>query len=412
MIRSSKNNIEYWKKNLIFIWVSQFLGMVAMSAVTPFLPLYIRHLGVVEPHQISTWSGLVFAGPFLVSFFITPLWGNLGDKYGRKIITLRAILGLAIAQILVGFSQDVYQLFLSRVFQGALSGFIPAALALVASNTPKEKTAYALGVLQTATASGTIFGPLIGGFLADLFGFRAVFFVVSATLFLTAIFFSIYVKEYNQVDKNAPKDSLIDNWKYVISNKIMLFTSIMIFLAALGVSIPRPIFALYFETFKINSIYFATITGIVYSIIGVTNSISPPWWGKKSILIGYKKVIIYSAIISGLMDISHFFIYNMWLLFPARALLGFGLGGLAPIMFAVMSENVPQAKKGGVLSIASSFQILGSSLGLMGGGYIAGLTNLRVPFLLSGVCYLSIMFFIIEKHKIKNVFNIFSNHHT
>ncbi|MFH0735877.1 MAG: MFS transporter [bacterium] len=392
MILSVKN-LDYWKKNLIFIWISQFFGMVAMSAVTPFLPLFIRDLGVVESHQISTWSGLVFAGPFLISFFITPLWGNLGDKYGRKIITLRAIVGLAVAQILVGLSQDVYQLFLSRVLQGALSGFVPAALALVASNTPKEKTAYALGVLQTATASGTIFGPLIGGFLADSFGFRAVFFIVSGTLFLTAVFFSIYVTEYNVVDKNAKRDSSIDNWKYVFSNKSMLYISIMIFFAALGMSIPRPIFALYFETFNINVLYFATITGCVYATIGVTNSISPPWWGKKTLLIGYKKVIIYSALISGIMYISHFFVYNMWLLFIIRAFLGFGLGGLAPILFAAMSENVPQSKKGGVLSIASSFQILGNSIGLMGGGFIAGLTDFRFPFLLAGICYLSIIGF-------------------
>lgn len=383
-----------------------------MSAVVPFLPLFIRELGVTEPHEVSTWSGLVFAGPFFVSFFITPLWGAMGDKYGRKIITLRAILGLAVAQILVGLSQDVYQLFLSRMFQGALSGFVPAALALVASNTPKEKNAYALGVLQTATASGNIFGPLIGGFLADLFGFREVFFIVAGVLFLTSLFFLIYVKEINKVDKNGKKDSIKDNLKLVFEDKKMLNISIMIFLAAFGFAIVRPIFVLYFETFDINSTYFATITGIIYAIVGVTNTFSPPWWGRMTNKIGYSKVIIYSSIITGTMYLLHYFVTSVWLLLPVRAILGIGFGGLAPIMFAMMSNNSSLEKKGGILSIGSSFQILGNSLGLISGGYLASIIGFRFPFIFTGLSYFFIIYFVMSKKDFKKRQEDFSNPHT
>lgn len=395
------NKLEYWEKNLVFIWISQFFGMAGMSAVVPFLPLFIRELGVTEPHEVSTWSGLVFAGPFFVSFFITPLWGSMGDKYGRKIITLRALLGLAVAQILVGLSQDVYQLFFSRMFQGALSGFVPAALALVAANTPKEKNAYALGILQTATASGNIFGPLIGGFLADLFGFREVFFIVAGVLFLTSIFFIIYVKEINKVDKNGKKDSIIDNLNLVFENDKMLNISIMIFFSAFGFAIVRPIFVLYFETYNISSIYFATITGVVYAIVGVTNSFSPPWWGKMTNKIGYNKVIIYSSIITGAMYLLHFFVTNAWLLIIIRAILGIGFGGLSPIMFAMLSNNSSLEKKGGILSIGSSFQILGNSLGLFLGGYLASIIGFRFPFIVTGLSYFLIIYLALKDNRPK-----------
>src|SRR3990172_4468911 len=141
--------MEIWKKNLVIIWICQFVAMIGMSAIVPFLPLFVRELGVTSLEETAYWSGLVFAGPFFISFFLIPIWGNLGDRYGRKIMTVRAVFGLAVAQ------------------------------ALVAANTPKEKTGYALGLLQSATAAGTVLGPLLGGLISELFGFRSVFFIVA-----------------------------------------------------------------------------------------------------------------------------------------------------------------------------------------------------------------------------------------
>jgi MFS transporter, DHA1 family, multidrug resistance protein len=210
----------YWKKNLIIVWVCQFLAMVGMSAVVPFLPLFVRDLGVTELNETALWSGLVFAGPFFISFFLTPVWGSMGDKYGRKIMTLRAVFGLAIAQLLIGFSQNVNHLFLLRLLQGALSGFLPAAMALIASNTPEEKTGYALGLLQSSTAAGTILGPLIGGVLSDLFGFRFVFFCVAGLLFITGILVLIFVKEERKVERKN-SFSFWENWKLLLNDKAL-----------------------------------------------------------------------------------------------------------------------------------------------------------------------------------------------
>jgi len=190
----------FWKKNLIIVWICQFFAMVGMSAVVPFLPLFVRQLGVTELKETAMWSGFVFAGPFFISFFLAPVWGSLGDKHGRKIMTLRAVFGLAIAQIIIGFSQNVTHLFLGRLLQGALSGFLPAAMALIASNTPENKTGYALGLLQSSTAAGTVLGPLIGGVISDLFGYRFVFFSVAILLFFTGILLLVFVKEENRVD--------------------------------------------------------------------------------------------------------------------------------------------------------------------------------------------------------------------
>ncbi len=289
-----------WKKNLYIMWICQFLAMVGMSSIVPFLPLFVRELGVTSIEETSKWSGLVFAGPFFVSLFLSSVWGNLGDKYGRKMMTIRATFGLAIAQILIGYSQDINQLFLARMLQGGLSGFLPAAMALIASNTPEEKTGYALGTLQSSTAAGTVLGPLFGGVISDFLSFRAVFFVVAGLLFLVGFAIIFFVKE-DKREQSKKNFTLFDNWKYVILDKKIFIPAILIMLTSLGISFVRPIFVLFVETLEINKNYLPTITGALYSIVGVFSVFSAYWWGKKVETIGLRKSIVIASIITSLM---------------------------------------------------------------------------------------------------------------
>jgi DHA1 family multidrug resistance protein-like MFS transporter len=361
--------------------------MIGMSAIVPFLPLFVRELGVTNLDETAFWSGLVFAGPFFISFFLTPVWGNLGDKYGRKMMTVRAVLGLAIAQVLVGFSQNVTQLFAARLVQGLLSGFLPAAMALVAANTPKEKTGYALGLLQSATAAGTVLGPLVGGLFSDLIGFRGVFFIVAGILIVTGIAVIIFItEEKNNNDKS--EHTFIDNWRHLLQNEKLLLPSVMIMITAFGVSFIRPTFVLYIETFSISSKFLPTITGALYSIVGVFSIISSAWWGKQVEKSGISRNIIYASVLTGVMYLAHAIVYDIYLLIPIRILLGFGYGALPPLLFTAISNNVASERKGGVLGVGSSFQILGNMIGPVLGGFSAGIIGLRFSFIVTGIFFL------------------------
>ncbi len=381
--------MDSWKRNLIVVWVCQFVAMIGMSAVVPFLPLFIRELGVTNLEETAYWSGLVFAGPFFISFFLIPVWGNLGDRYGRKIMIIRAILGLAIAQILIGFTQNVTQLFLARLVQGLLSGFLPAAMALVAANTPKEKTGYALGLLQSATAAGTVLGPLLGGFVSDILGFRSVFFLVAGLLIITGIAVVVFVtEEKSSIEKS--EHSFIDNWKYLLGNSKLLLPAIMIMLTAFGISFIRPTFVLYIETFSISSKFLPTITGALYSIVGIFSIFSAAWWGKRVENTGIAQNVIYASLLTGAMYFAHSFVYDVYLLIPVRILLGFGYGALSPLLFTAISKNISLDRMGGVLGVGSSFQILGNMIGPVLGGFSAGFLGLRIAFLITGFFFLII----------------------
>lgn len=370
------------------MWIAQFFAMVGMSAITPFLPLFIRELGVTSVDATARWSGFVFAGPFLLSFFLSPIWGNLGDHYGRKMMTLRAIFGLALAQVLTGFAQNPTQLLLARLFQGALSGFLPAAMALIASNTPITKTGYALGVLQSATAAGTVLGPFIGGVLADLIGYRSVFFLVSGLLFLTGFFIMFFIRENVKPQADVKTTSWLDNWSFILNSKYLLSIAILISLTSFGLSFIRPIFVFYIESFPLDKAYLATITGSIYGIVGIFTVFSATWWGKRTEVKGFRKNLIFAALITGLMYISHFFVYNYMFLIPIRALLGFGYGALSPLLFTLISNEASLERKGGLLGVATSFQILGNMMGPIFSGLIAASLGFRFPFFLTGSVFL------------------------
>ncbi|MBK7629604.1 MAG: MFS transporter [Ignavibacteriales bacterium] len=378
-----------WKKNLYIMWICQFLAMVGMSSIVPFLPLFVRELGVTSIEETSKWSGLVFAGPFFVSLFLSSLWGNLGDKYGRKLMTIRATFGLALAQIIIGFSGDINQLFIGRLLQGGLSGFLPAAMALIASNTPEEKTGYALGVLQSSTAAGTVLGPLFGGIISDFLSFRAVFFVVAGLLSLVGFAIIFFVKEEKR-DESKRVISIIDNWKYVLSNKKFLIPSILIMFTSLGISFVRPIFVLFVETLEINKNYLPTITGALYSIVGIFSVFSAYWWGKKSEKIGLKKSIAIASIITGIMYLLHSIIINPYYLIPVRTLLGFGYGALMPLLFTRISNQVVKERRGGVMGVGSSFQVMGNLVGPLFGGYAGAVIGFPFSFVITGAIFLVI----------------------
>jgi MFS family permease len=371
------------------MWICQFLAMVGMSSIVPFLPLFIRELGVTSIEETSKWSGLVFAGPFFVSLFLSSVWGNLGDKYGRKIMTIRATFGLAIAQVLIGFSQDINQLFLARMLQGALSGFLPAAMALIASNTPEEKTGYALGVLQSSTAAGTVLGPLLGGVIADFLSFRAVFFVVAGLLSVVGFAIIFFVKE-DKREQSKNDFTFIDNWKYVLLNKKFLIPSFLIMLTSLGISFVRPIFVLFVETLDINKNFLPTISGALYSIVGVFSIFSAYWWGKNVEKIGLAKSLFIASLVTGLMYLSHSIISNPYLLIPVRTILGFGYGAIAPLLFTRISNNVSKDRRGGVMGIGSSFQVLGNLIGPLFGGYAGAVIGFQFSFIVTGFIFLAI----------------------
>lgn len=396
--------MEAWRKNLYSIWIAQFVAMVGMSMVIPFLPFYIRELGVTNLDELEHWSGIVFSGPFILSFILTPVWGALGDRFGKKSMVLRAIFGLAISQFLIGLSANVFQLFIFRMVQGAISGFIASSLALVSAGTPKEKSGYAIGILQTSISSGMVIGPFIGGFISDLTSYRTVFFITSSLCLLSGTLVMIIVKE--PVRESLKKIySVTENFKYVFYNPQILIAMVSITLIQISITITQPVFALFVESITKGTEYISTLTGAIFGTLGIFSVISSPWWGRRIDRKSFKKNIIIAICGAGVAYCVHTIITNPYLLFPTRAFLGLCVGGIIPVLYAYINKSITDDRKGGVMGIASSFTLLGNLIGPLLCTLLVFEVPIKYIFTIAGVMLFgnALIIFYRVKEKSKNV---------
>jgi len=397
----SSTNLEtlLWKRNLIFICIAQFFAMLGMSSVIPFMPLFVKELGITSVSEANIWSGLVFAGPYFLSIITTPLWGALGDKYGRKLMIVRAVFGLFLAVMLMGFVQNVYQLLFLRIFQGAVSGMIAAALAFVSANTPTEKSGYAIGILQSSLSAGNIIGPFAGGLISDFAGIRSVFYIVSLMTFIAGVLVVIFVKEIQNPQLHSDENTIIKNLKYVYDNRGIRFILILIVLSQAGINYTNPIFPFYVESLHAPKELLSTITGSLLAVIGLMSIIFAPIWGKRGDRKDYKKTVQISSFILALAAFAHVLVNNYLYLYPIRAVAGIFFAAVLPSLYSALNRLSPHDNKGGVMGIASSANLVGTLAGYVTCGYVASAFGLKSTVIISGGLMLLVTIMIFQKRR-------------
>lgn len=388
--------LKDWKKNLYIVWIGCFLTGTGLNLIMPFLPLYVEELGIHDPDQVSLYSGVALSSTFFVSAIMAPIWGNLADRKGRRLMLLRAALGMSIAMILMGLVTNVFQFIGLRLLMGIFSGYISTANALIATQVPRHKSGYALGTLSTAAVSGVLIGPLIGGFLSDIFGVRPVFFITGTLIagsFLLTLFF---VKEnFTPVEKREVRSfrevfGALQNPKLII---ILFFTSMIIQVSNNAIS---PILTLYVRDLAGNIANIAFISGMIAAVPGVASLLAAPRLGKWGDKIGTERVLLGALIGSMLLQIPMAFAETPFQFGVLRFLLGIADGALLPAVQSLLSKNAPRDLTGRIFGYNQSFLYIGNVIGPLIGSSIAahfGYSDVFLAvavFILLNVCLVAI----------------------
>ncbi|TMG28439.1 MAG: multidrug efflux MFS transporter [Chloroflexi bacterium] len=185
-----------WRRNLAALWLAEFTAILGFSFAFPFLPLFLhRELHIPSGSQLAFWTGISAGVTGFALALTSPIWGRLADRYGRKPMLVRAMVGGGISVGFMGLAQSALQLTVLRGIQGASSGTVAAATALVATETPTEHLAWALGILNSAISLGSAAGPAAGGLAANFVGLRAIFVGGGVLLLLAMIPVLIAVRE-------------------------------------------------------------------------------------------------------------------------------------------------------------------------------------------------------------------------
>ncbi len=357
-----------------------FTTIAAMSLILPFLPIYVEQLGVHGHAAILEWSGIAFGITFLAAGIMAPVWGRLADLYGRKLILMRACLGMAVCMSLIGLAQTIWQLVLLRLLAGLLGGYASGAVVLVATQTPKERAGWALGVLSTGTMAGTLLGPLMGGSLPGLIGVENTFFLAGFVIFLAFLATSFLIREDRSQYRKATRRAVKGAWAMVADRRpvvAMLFTAMLLLLANMSI---EPIITVYVGQFvRPENVVFDA--GLVMAASAVGGILAAPRLGRLADRIGPRRLIVACLAVCGVLLVPQAFVTNIWQLLGLRFLMGMSLAGILPAVNATIRHSVPQGAAGTILGYSTSAQYAGQVIGPLAGGFIGGHLGMRAVFL-------------------------------
>lgn len=380
--------MEQWKKNLYVLWFGTFIAAISFSLVTPFLPIFLKEgLGVVK--NVEIWSGIAVSASFVSSAALSPVWGALADKYGRKIMIIRSGLGIGLTYILSAFVHSLYLFVFLRFLMGVLSGYIPSSTALVATNTPEDKISHSLGILQTGIAAGMITGPLFGGLLYYALGPRGTLFIGGVTIIVATILVIFGVQE--TAPKSKEKTDIIRDLRVSVSNRALFSVLLILTIVQVALSMIQPIMPLYIEKIMPPHINVSLATGVVLSIVGVATIFAAPRWADFGERIGFKKVLVTGLFIGAVFNVSQLIFPNIYAFGGIRFLYGLGIAGVTPAINSLIAKSVKPDFRGRAFGISTSFNQIGQAVGPTVGGFASKICGLEAPFILGSViCMLAV----------------------
>lgn len=384
-----------WKRNLYILSIAVFIAGIAFSEIMPFLSLYINTLGDFTHQQLNFWSGIVYSGTFIVSAAVSPWWGKLADKKGRKPMILRAGLGMAIVIASMGLVQNVWQLLLLRMLQGVFAGFISNSNALVATETPKTNSGQALGTIASATTAGTLLGPLIGGALTSIFSYRVTFMITGGLLLICSALVLFFVHEDDFTPITAKKLEKTSGVIKSLRSPQLIFGLLLttMIIQAANNSI-NPIVSLYVRQLLNNHGNVVFISGVIAALPGIATFLVASRFGALGDRIGTHKIIVVGFIAASIFFFLTAFVQNTVELGILRFLVGFSDACLFPQVQTMLTKNSPAAVTGRIFSWNQSAMYIGNIIGPLLGSTVSGLFNYSAVFIVTtGIVLLNLLLF-------------------
>jgi len=378
--------VEAWKRNLYVIWVAELVAIAGFSFVFPFQPFYVQELGVTDLEQVEFWSGLLFAAQAIPMAIFAPIWGSLSDRYGRKLMVERAMFGGAVVLAAMGLVQNVQQLVVLRVIQGALTGTVAAATSLVASSTPRERSGYALGLLQMAVWVGASVGPMIGGIVADTWGYRATFWVTGALLLIGGLTVWRFVREDfvpPPRDTANTNSGFWDGLRLVVLHRGLLSLFSIRTIVQMATRILGPILPLFIQSLVPATTRIASLTGLISGVQAATSAIGAVILGPAGDRIGHRRVLLACLVCGTVLYVPQFFVTTPWQLLVLQGAVGLAMSGVLTAISALQANQSPEGCQGVVYGVDASAASIANAVGPMLGAAVAATMGLRAPFLLA-----------------------------
>ena len=347
-----------------------------------------QDLGVHPGRDLDLWSAAIYSGSGISMAIASPIWGILGDRFGRKPMVIRSMIGGGITVGLMFFAQTPIQLLVLRFLQGATSGTIAAATALLAAETPRSRVGWALGVMTSAVALGGAIGPVVGGVLAAVFGLRLVFLAGGILLLIALIPVVLIVRERPIVSRKGSARRAFE----LIAERPGLRRALTVLISVQGLisvanGAAQQLVVLRLLEMMTGGV--AAITGVGFGLAGLASTAAAIFYTTVTRRIGYVRTTALAAL---LVAVSVAIIgVAPWV---AVVVLAIGLSGLfsgvvIPATASMIGLETPSEAQSTVFGFGASSGALGYFLGPLIGGTVASTAGVPVALLvIAGIALL------------------------
>jgi len=379
--------LETWERNLYAVWVAQFLALMGANLVFPFIPFFIKDLGVEGDKDAALWTGVSSGATGIMLFVSSPFWGSLADRFGRKRMLLRAYAGAMVTITLQAAVQSLWQLIALRALQGAFVGTIPAATALIAGQTPQRRVAYALGLVQMAVFTSQTVGPVVGGIMAEAVGFRMTFALGGLMYVVSFVLCLIFVEEHF-TPATGERPSYVQNLRDVMRVPSMLLLITVMFLVSSAAVFVRPVIPLVVESFTDSGVERAS--GFVFAAVALTSAVAAVVSGRVATRTGFRNALVVATAGAGAFYALVGFADSLPALMLLMALVGVFSGAMIPMVNALIGLNSPEGRQGSAFGLVGSAQALSFAIAPLLGGLTAQQLGIHAGFPIIGATLLAV----------------------
>ncbi|MBI2185663.1 MAG: MFS transporter [Acidobacteria bacterium] len=261
-----------WKRNQAAITAAAFVGFTGFTLVMPFLPLYIRQLGITDIGEIALWTGMTLGVSPAIAALTAPLWGRVGDRFGNKILVQRSLISFIVVMTSMAHVTAAWHLFALRAIQGVFAGYGPLTLSMAALSAPREKMALAIGTVQTAQRMGPAIGPVIGGVLAPLFGLRNSFYVAAGFYFVAFVMITAMYKEPARPPRTSERPERTP-FASVLAFENFLLVMVVLFGLQLVDRSFGPVLPLHLGQLGYSADGVPVVAGVLFSVLAFTTAL-------------------------------------------------------------------------------------------------------------------------------------------
>jgi len=385
IFQATDSSGETWKRTVAAVCLSQFFSVAGFSVALPFAPYYLQTLGVKEGAGLHLWVSLFGAALPLTMAVSSPVWGVLADRYGRRLMLLRANVAGALVLAVMGLVTSPGQLIALRLVQGLFTGTITAAQALASAEAPAGHAGRVMGIMSAAVYSGGMAGALAGGLIAGQFGYRVAFFASSIMLTAATVLAWFGAVEHRTPPGNTPGPATSaatsaageGRWRR-LRPALPLLT--LIGVVALVRQFDNAWLPLLVQQFSPSLPQATRWTGAIGGAAAFAGLLAGLVAGRLSDRWPARRLAALAAAGAGLCMIPQAAAPGLGVLAGARTLMTFCSGALEPILFAWMVRTTPESARGAMFGLATAVRCVGWIIAPLLAGLVAAGLGLRAVF--------------------------------